>query len=61
MGMFGELDTFLLIASTIKRAASRGGVATVIAPKDGQVSTFPEDHVTQDNVLKTDLFRSLLE
>ena len=59
--MFGELDTFLLIASTIKRAASRGGVATVIAPKDGQVRSFSEDHATQDNVLKSYSFQSLLE
>ena len=39
-GMYGELDVYL-IASLVKRAAARGGVAVVVGPKNGEVRYFP--------------------
>ena len=35
-GMYGELDVNL-IAMMIRRAASRGGVAIIVGPKNGEV------------------------
>ena len=48
--MYGELDVYL-IASLVKRAAARGGVAVVVGPKNGEVSYFPPPNPRNDNTV----------
>ena len=46
--MYGELDVYL-IASLVKRAAARGGVAVVVGPKNGEVGYFPSPNSRNEN------------
>ena len=48
--MYGELDVYL-IASLVKRAAARGGVAVVVGPKNGEVGSFTSPNQKNDNIM----------